>query len=165
MFRAYVGGEGRRRPRGLRHWVLHLLDRRPLNGAEIMEQMDQMTRGLWRPSPGSIYPLLEQLAADGLVRRGEDGRYSLTPLAKEAPPWMMAFAQGAGAARDPEGALHELEAHLRFLEDIVASDPARVAPFRERLTEIGRRLDRLVSGARAGPAARGGTGGEARREA
>ena len=57
-------GWGSHHRRGLRVWVLQLLERGPMNGAELMEQMDRMTMGWWRPSPGSIYPLLDHLVEE-----------------------------------------------------------------------------------------------------
>ena len=50
-----------RKKRGLRNWVLIILRRGPRTGAQMMDEMEVMTRGWWRPSPGSVYPLLEEL--------------------------------------------------------------------------------------------------------
>jgi len=55
--------------RGLREVVLWLLSDRPMNGAEIIRAVEEFTWGFWKPSPGSVYPLLKQLEAEGLVRR------------------------------------------------------------------------------------------------
>jgi DNA-binding PadR family transcriptional regulator len=137
-------GEGRKRPRGLRNWVLHLLERGPMNGAELMEQMDLMTRGIWRPSPGSIYPLLEQLLQDRLVSKKPDGRYELTDLARDAPLWVLGMGHHMDGSRDPEGAIGEVEAYVRFLEDLAASDQGRLAPLRDRLKIVAQRIDRLA---------------------
>ncbi|MGC9118842.1 MAG: PadR family transcriptional regulator [Thermoproteus sp.] len=57
------------RRRGLRYIILRILaSRSPLTGAQIAEEIERMTWGLWRPSPGSIYPALAQLEAEGLIR-------------------------------------------------------------------------------------------------
>jgi DNA-binding PadR family transcriptional regulator len=137
-------GEGRKRPRGLRNWVLHLLERGPMNGAEMMEQMDLMTRGIWRPSPGSIYPLLEQLLKDRLVSKKPDGRYELTDLARDAPMWMLGLGHHMDGTRDPEGALAEVESYVRFLEDLAGSDRGQLEPLRDRLKLVAERIDRLA---------------------
>jgi len=55
--------------RGLREVVLWLLSDRPMNGAEIIRAVEDFTWGFWRPSPGSVYPLLKQLEAEGLVSK------------------------------------------------------------------------------------------------
>ena len=65
---------GMHRRRGLRMGVLSILARGPKNGAEIMNSIEEMSQGWWRPSPGSIYPLLESLLQEGSVARRADGR-------------------------------------------------------------------------------------------
>src|SRR5256885_16993411 len=71
------------RRRGLRTWIISILANAPKNGAEIMDEIDTMTQGWWRPSPGSVYPLLEQMTQEDLLRKRDDGRYELSPKAKE----------------------------------------------------------------------------------
>jgi DNA-binding PadR family transcriptional regulator len=69
-------------PKGLlRHIVIQLLKNEPMSGSEIMEQVFEFTD--YRPSPGSIYPLLAQLQEEGLVEQSPDEdpnikRYGLT---------------------------------------------------------------------------------------
>ncbi len=49
-------------PRGLlRFLVLKFLSEKPMSGAEIVEVIERETGGKWKPSPGSIYPLLAWL--------------------------------------------------------------------------------------------------------
>jgi DNA-binding PadR family transcriptional regulator len=53
-------------PRGLLQFlVLKLLAEKAMSGAEIVEVIEQETRGFWKPSPGSIYPLLARLQNKG----------------------------------------------------------------------------------------------------
>jgi DNA-binding PadR family transcriptional regulator len=53
-------------PRGiLRHVVIKILNREPLSGIDLMDEIERYTS--WRPSPGSIYPLLAHLKEDGLI--------------------------------------------------------------------------------------------------
>jgi len=53
-------------PRGLlRFLVLKLLMEKPMSGAEIVKEIEQETDGRWKPSPGSIYPLLASLQDEG----------------------------------------------------------------------------------------------------
>jgi DNA-binding PadR family transcriptional regulator len=61
--------------------ILSLLAEKPLNGYQIMQELEQRSRGTWRPSPGAVYPALQQLEDEGLVRveSSTSGRaYSLT---------------------------------------------------------------------------------------
>jgi DNA-binding PadR family transcriptional regulator len=78
-------GEGRRggrRQRGnVRAAVLALLSEEPRHGYAIMTELTERSGGLWRPSPGSVYPVLQQLQDEGLVSvEDKDGRkvFSLT---------------------------------------------------------------------------------------
>lgn len=138
-------------------WVLHLLERGPMNGAELMEQVDRMTMGWWRPSPGSIYPLLEQLEKEKVIAKGPDGRYSLTESARGGPDWMRGPGfSGFFGPRNPEDAVREVEAYTRYLEDLAPSERARVAGIGERLTAVARRLEGLAAGE---PAASAGARG------
>lgn len=71
-------------PKGLlRYLVLEMLSKKPMSGSEIMDRIEEETRGIWRPSPGSIYPLLTWLQEKGFVKvlpKDENGvkRYELT---------------------------------------------------------------------------------------
>jgi len=56
-------------PRGLlRFLVLKLLKEKPMSGAEIVDEIEKETGGRWKPSPGSIYPLLAQLQNKGYTK-------------------------------------------------------------------------------------------------
>jgi len=48
--------------------ILSLLSEKPLNGYQIMQELEQRSRGSWRPSPGAVYPALQQLEDEGLVQ-------------------------------------------------------------------------------------------------
>jgi len=71
-------------PKGfLRHYVIKLLNEKPMSGSEIIEEIWKRAGGLWKPSPGSIYPLLAWLKDKGFIEvvpTEEKGvkRYSLT---------------------------------------------------------------------------------------
>ena len=69
-------GRGRRVGRGdVRTAALGLLAEQPLHGYQLIQEIAQRSGGTWRPSAGSIYPMLQQLADEGLVRVEEsDGR-------------------------------------------------------------------------------------------
>jgi DNA-binding PadR family transcriptional regulator len=70
------GRRGRRTPRGdVRSAVLALVAEQPRHGYEIIQEIGERTGGVWRPSPGSIYPTVSQLEDEGLVRIEQaDGR-------------------------------------------------------------------------------------------
>lgn len=67
---------GSRAARGdVRLAVLALLAEQPRHGYEIIQEIVERSSGVWRPSPGSVYPTLAQLEDEGLVRtEHEEGR-------------------------------------------------------------------------------------------
>jgi DNA-binding PadR family transcriptional regulator len=100
------GGGGRRRRGDVRNAILALLAERPMHGYEMIQELEERSDGMWRPSAGSIYPTLQLLEDEGLITGEEhEGkrRYSLTDAGREAaekraaerpPPWEQA-AEGA----------------------------------------------------------------------
>ncbi len=65
-------GRGRKARRGdIRTAALLLLAEEPRNGYQIMQEVEERSGGVWRPSPGSVYPALQQLEDEGLIRTEE----------------------------------------------------------------------------------------------
>jgi DNA-binding PadR family transcriptional regulator len=61
-------GQRRRMRRGdVRAALLVLLAEEPRNGYALMQEVERRSEGVWRPSPGSVYPTLAQLEDEGLV--------------------------------------------------------------------------------------------------
>jgi DNA-binding PadR family transcriptional regulator len=76
-------GGGRRGGRGgrgdVRAAILVLLESQPMHGYELIQQIQDKSGGVWIPSPGSIYPALQQLEDEGLVAfERVDGRKTAT---------------------------------------------------------------------------------------
>jgi DNA-binding PadR family transcriptional regulator len=66
-------------PRGFsRHYILRLLKKQPISGKEIIDKAVVESEGIWKPSPGLIYPLLGRLLEENLIEQTEDGRYKIT---------------------------------------------------------------------------------------
>src|SRR5919197_1848525 len=74
------GGRGPKARRGdVRAALLLLLEEEPQNGYQLIQEIERRTDGFWKPSPGSVYPALQQLEDEGLVRAQEaDSRRSYT---------------------------------------------------------------------------------------
>jgi DNA-binding PadR family transcriptional regulator len=89
------GGRGQRP--NVRPAILALLLERPMHGYEMIQELENRTGGIWRPSPGSIYPTLQLLEDEGLIEAEANGgrkRYTLTDAgrseaetAAQNPPW------------------------------------------------------------------------------
>jgi len=129
---------GMRKKRGLRNWVLVVLRRQPRNGAEIMDDMEVMTHGWWRPSPGSVYPLLEEMVREGSIRKQEDGRYALADARPIEWGW-----PGVGTPRTPEEVVRELSGLTAYLEDLKRSQPSVTQPIGSELDAVAERLRKL----------------------
>jgi DNA-binding PadR family transcriptional regulator len=92
-------------PKGfIRYHVLESLSEKPMSGSEIMDEIEKRTNGRWKPSPGSVYPLLAWLQDNGYLKElptDQSGlkRYELTQngkkLLEEQRKIKMAFRKDA----------------------------------------------------------------------
>lgn len=104
-FEKRVGG---RVGRGeVRTAVLSLLREEPMHGYQIIREIEERSGGSWKPSAGSVYPTLQLLADEVLIRAEEsNGRktYTLTDAGREeaadleAPAQWEASDSGKGSA-------------------------------------------------------------------
>ncbi len=99
---------GQRRRRGdIRTAVLSVLAEQAAHGYEVMRTLEERSAGRWRPSPGSVYPTLQLLEDEGLVRSQDvEGRkvYELTDAGRE---------EAAARARRTAGNEERAESPLR----------------------------------------------------
>jgi DNA-binding PadR family transcriptional regulator len=73
------GGRGRRGD--VRAAILKLLVDRPMHGYEMIQEINERSQQLWKPSPGSVYPTLQLLVDEGLlVARESEGSKKLFEL-------------------------------------------------------------------------------------
>jgi DNA-binding PadR family transcriptional regulator len=62
------GGRSRKAKRGdVRAAILALLAEEPRNGYQIIQEIAERSEGGWKPSPGAVYPALQQLTDEGLI--------------------------------------------------------------------------------------------------
>ena len=73
-------GRERRRRGDVRLAILGLLAEGPQNGYAVIKTIAERTGGAWKPSPGSVYPTLQQLVDEDLVVSTGDGRKTLFEL-------------------------------------------------------------------------------------
>ncbi len=132
--------------RGLRVWILSLLTRSPKTGAEIMDSIEEMSQGWWRPSPGSIYPLLDEMSRDGLIKKREDGRYELTEKSNEEIAWP--FGMPGRRTQTIEDMLKEIDGYTSYFEDLRKSDMSKIQPYADGIGKLGERLSTLAREAR-----------------
>ena len=92
----------------IRAAILGVLAEQSMNGYQIIQEIATRSGGVWKPSPGSIYPTLQQLEDEGLVRVEVDGgrrAYSLTDEGRNyvtdhadevSAPWQAMSEAGRG---------------------------------------------------------------------
>jgi DNA-binding PadR family transcriptional regulator len=101
-------GRGRRGRGNVRAAILALLAERPMHGYEMIQELESRTGGVWRPSPGSVYPTLQLLEDENLITGEEvEGRkrFALTETGRaeaerhaQRAPWEEATEGIAPAA-------------------------------------------------------------------
>ncbi len=152
------GGPGRRRRmrRGdVRAAALVLLAEQPYNGYGLMQEIEQRSDGVWRPSPGSVYPALAQLEDEGLVRAEEsDGRkqFALTDAGrayveenreKLGEPWAGLGSEVGEGRLELRGLLWQLGAAA--VQVATAGTDAQVAQARQVIVDARKALYRLLA--------------------
>ena len=154
-------GHGHRGHHGIRRGevrshILAALGRKPMHGYEVIQDLEEQSGGRWRPSAGSVYPTLQQLADEGLVSSEEvDGRrvYTLTDagrIAAEASP-----AHTRWDAGDDDGALDTRKQALQLVRAVMQVESVGSAGARSEanriLTDARRQIYRLLADDEAEP--------------
>ena len=71
---------------GIKYWILMLVSKERMTGAQMIDKIYEMSFGFWRPSPGSIYSILKYLYESGFVKIDEKDNkkyYSITEKGRE----------------------------------------------------------------------------------
>ena len=82
--RGPMGHRGPKVRRGdVRAAILDVLAVEPMNGYQIIQQIAERSGGAWKPSPGSVYPTVQQLEDEGLVEAHDGEGRRLLRLSEE----------------------------------------------------------------------------------
>jgi DNA-binding PadR family transcriptional regulator len=153
------GGRGPRVRRGdVRAAILDLLaEGQPWNGYQIIQEIGARTQGVWRPSAGSVYPALQQLEDEALIRAeaaGEDRRRMYT-LTEEGRAYVEEHADELRASWDAvAGSVDDTEVQLRnTIKQVIvavtqvaqAGSAAQVAQAGKVLADTRRALYRILA--------------------
>ncbi len=149
-------GPRRRMRRGdVRAALLVLLDEEPRNGYGLMQEIERRSEGIWRPSPGSVYPALAQLEDEGLVQADSDEgrkRFVLTEAGRShveehrealGEPWAGLGDEAGAGRRDLRGLLGQLA--TAAVQVAQAGDEKQVEQASRVLTDARRALYRLLA--------------------
>jgi DNA-binding PadR family transcriptional regulator len=143
------GGPGRTRGRrrggrggDVRAAALLLLAEGPKHGYQLIQEIGERSEGVWNPSPGSIYPVLQQLEDEGLLTfERVDGRKTAT-LTEDGTAYVEEHRDELGtpweaAKGDPSHEMHELATSLKgFLNAWKQVAQAGTPEQRERATAV-----------------------------
>jgi len=148
-------GRGKARRGDVRTAALLLLNEGPRNGYQIMQDIEERSGGVWRPSPGSVYPALQQLEDEGLVRATEtEGRkqFELTDAGKEyvaergadePTPWDEMKGGLSDEAIEAGSLIREVG--LAFMQVLRAGSPSQIAEASKVLADTRRSLYRILA--------------------
>jgi DNA-binding PadR family transcriptional regulator len=135
--------------------ILALLAEEPRNGYQIIQEIGQRSGGAWRPSPGAVYPALQQLADEGLIEGEEGGgrkTFRLTDAGRAyveeradelTAPWEeMTPDLGEGV---PELFRQAAQAGSAVMQIVHTGSPEQVSQARDVLAETRRKLYRILA--------------------
>jgi DNA-binding PadR family transcriptional regulator len=144
------GGRGPKARRGdVRAALLLLLAEEPRNGYQLMQEIERRSEGVWRPSPGSVYPALQLLEDEGLVRSDESEGRKLFHLTDEGRQAAAAAAAGGApwdaASESVDSDVWELfgvarQVGMAIFQIAQAGTAEQIAAAREVLTNARRAL-------------------------
>src|SRR5712691_2175346 len=135
--------------------ILALLREGPRNGYQIMSEIEERSGGAWRPSPGAVYPALQQLADEGLIEAEESGgrrTFRLTDAGRrhvEENPQMARAAWESMADGEPGETPGLLVAAARLGGSIVqmahAGTPGQIRAAEQLLEQTRSRLYQILA--------------------
>lgn len=149
------GGHQRARRGDVRAGILALLAESPRNGYQIMQELEGRSQGRWRPSPGSVYPALQQLEDEGLVKAEEAGNGRLFQLTDQGRAYVKEHAEETAAPWDwakgeGDDDVVELFSQIRHIGGALwqiaqSGESAHIAQARKVLSDARRALYRILS--------------------
>ena len=102
-----------------------------MSGKEIIEKATLQTSGIWKPSPGLIYPMLGRLLDEGLIEQMDDGRYKIT-------------SKGLAMIKDIESVQNVFQKQLEVLLRLGSVGKFVTLDLLDRLSNIGTALSANV---------------------
>ena len=154
--RGFGHGPRRKGQGDVRGAILVLLSESPMHGYQIIQEIGGRSEGLWHPSPGSIYPALQQLEDEGLVRIERDEGRKVAHLTDEGSIYVQEHGE---ELRTPwESATEDYGEDLLELRDLIgqvatatvqvmqAGTSSQIAEARRLLIDVRRQLYQILAG-------------------
>ena len=126
-----------------------------MNGYQIIQEIGERSGGVWRPSPGSVYPALQQLEDEGLIQaEAAEGRraYQLTDEGRSyveahpeevRAPWDVVAGSVGDSAIEMRNLIGQVA--MAAFQVVSAGTEAQVGQAREVLTDTRKALYRLLA--------------------
>ena len=127
-----------------------------MHGYQIIQEIGERSGGAWNPSPGSVYPALQQLEDEGLVRVEKAEGRKVAHLTDEGDAHVREHREELGVPW--ESAAEDYGEDLLELRDLVgqvatatmqvaqAGDSGQISEARRLLTDVRRQLYRVLAG-------------------
>ncbi len=147
-------GRGPRVGRGdVRAAILVLLAESPMHGYQVIQELTERSGGMWRPSPGSVYPTLQLLEDEGLVTSDEaDGRRVFRPTPEGSKEAKRRTEEGGAPWEVPasEAPMMELrdigfQVAAALMQVARAGSATQIGQAKQILTDTRKRLYRLLA--------------------
>ena len=108
--------------------VLHRARRaeEPINGYQVIQEIAELSHGEWRPSPGSVYPTIQQLQDEGLVEADDERGRRTIRLTDAGVEWAEANA----------GELASVWAPFARTEPVPSDQPSGQADIKSEIGQV-----------------------------
>ncbi|MFP3198195.1 MAG: PadR family transcriptional regulator [Sulfolobaceae archaeon] len=119
--------------------MLWLLYQSPKRGIDIIDDVYKMTWGFWKPSPGSVYPLLSKMEEDGVIRKIDGERYTITDKGIKEIEEILPLKHRSSI----DDAVEELEGLSTFFGEV---DKTQLSQYKERIEKALRKIEEVIKG-------------------
>ncbi|ADU01386.1 MULTISPECIES: PadR family transcriptional regulator [Mycolicibacterium] len=134
------GPRGRSRRGDVRAAILTLLTDRPMHGYEMIQEINERSRQMWKPSPGSVYPTLQLLVDEGLIvsteAEGSKKLFELTDDGRAAAEKIDTAPWDAMAEQADPGAVNLRNAAGQLMGAVAQSAHAATPEQQQRILDI-----------------------------
>ena len=98
----------------------------PINGYQVIQEISELSNGEWRPSPGSVYPTIQQLQDEGLVESDDERGRRTIRLTDAGVEWAEANA----------GELASVWAPFARTEPVPSDQPSGQADIKSEIGQV-----------------------------
>jgi DNA-binding PadR family transcriptional regulator len=136
--------------------ALALLAEEPRNGYQVIQEIAERSGGVWQPSPGSVYPALQQLEDEGLIgaETADNGRkafaltdegraYVASHAGEVSAPWDVVAGREHGGIREMRALVGQLA--MAAMQVTSAGSDAQIAEAKKILSDTRRNLYRILA--------------------